>query len=1009
MVDNGGNDIELEVLEKLSCSNEYNHWSTRQPPPHYMQTKEEEKAAKRNLNRISCYIVVDGAPPVLYAGRSDGGLVLFRLTPRNQFGGAAKGERREEVISTSNPHRGGVQCLGHSNHSAKTSGAGSIGGDDDNVTRSLLASGGLDHTVKIWDIHSDTPGRESCLQTLTDSHGTVTAVAFARDGSILACSRDGKLRVYRAQKGRGLLLNPFFCCVRTLDLSTCVPAPPEGINKPSVPLLRPALATLWPTCMVMSGGEEWSSYVGTSEGGVIALNRTLPSISRQYMYNKDKEDKDIASGNNTNNNNAYTVGGSTVKGLVVKQIPANELRVSKIWQQLHRLGVTSLMVVPEHGLLGSLGADGCCRIMDLLRCTLIISINHPASTHQITYTGIAWDLQHEQLALCDSLGYIEVWNAYTERLLLRVPLTTELTLQSKKVKQRGVPEPTLSCMHSSNTDGVIYALSKDLGYVYQWRICESRRCTVIGNHRDAVTSILVLKDQPVTSTSTSSNGNKHIKRISNHSETLTDNPLLNDAILEPVDQYTSRGRRSRDSNTIQKSSTHNNSTSTAPASGDIGLSLVSTSLDGTLRAWELHGLGEKWTSHATVSSGKRRSYSSASDERSSSLELLCTCLLPGNESTPIMVAGTELGSVQFWQLSTGACTSFEAHKNSVSAVASCLHEVYGTVMLTTGSFDSDIGIWAIYTKDGKTQGRLPKLERMLRQTHGRPPTSTSTPANGTLPASYMPISTASEVIALCFVGRKGLFASGGNDGFIRCWDFTAGTLVAETHLTEQDADMDPHAVTCLVTHNFTLVAGHDNGFVSCWDMKEVCDVASGCGNGARPLPLYVFKPHNTTITAICVVPPAGEDVGRLITCCGDVEGSSMCKIWCGSMLGLAERCNDTDQHNAFATMSITNNSSMQEERRTPQLIREIQQTGAEFTCAAYVNTGEQETNTSTNQHAPNASVTVSNNMTSALEKGGSANLLLFLGCRNGDILEVSLSLNNDSILQTMSSISLCYA
>src|SRR5262249_57304655 len=61
----------------------------------------------------------------------------------------------------------------------------------------ILASGGDDNAIKLWDIASGRP-----LATLAGHQGTVTSVAFAPSGDRLASgSLDGTVRIWSLRRG----------------------------------------------------------------------------------------------------------------------------------------------------------------------------------------------------------------------------------------------------------------------------------------------------------------------------------------------------------------------------------------------------------------------------------------------------------------------------------------------------------------------------------------------------------------------------------------------------------------------------------------------------------------------------------------------------------------------------------------------------------------------------------------------------------------------------------------
>ena len=88
--------------------------------------------------RPSIVLAVGTKHKTLRGTQSNGTMVLWRMLPRNVFGGANKNDRMEEALDTSFPHKGAVTCLAHTPLGTY----GSLGGP-------LLFSGSTDHTIKV--------------------------------------------------------------------------------------------------------------------------------------------------------------------------------------------------------------------------------------------------------------------------------------------------------------------------------------------------------------------------------------------------------------------------------------------------------------------------------------------------------------------------------------------------------------------------------------------------------------------------------------------------------------------------------------------------------------------------------------------------------------------------------------------------------------------------------------------------------------------------------------------
>ncbi|CAM9586393.1 unnamed protein product [Chrysoparadoxa australica] len=432
--------IEIEVVEKLhytgDSAGKLAHWSRTASKPRYMRTREESNEAGHQTT-FTCFTLAEKVMSdhdTMFSGRSDGSIVFWRLTPRNQFGGSAKGERREEALTTNSPHRGAVACLAFT----RTGSYASLG-------HPLLFSGGGDHAIKVWNAWADKSLKERCIQTIAAHNGSLTALEFTEDASLVSCSRDGNICIWRAQGGRKLMLNPFFCCVKTLSLSG------RGYNG----------SLTWPTTLAVEGGEEWMLYVGDSGGAVSVFMRKLPPAMER----------------------TYLTGGTQVVGLHVEQLPDREVTLDREWRHLHTMGITEFKLVPEHNFLVSISADGDCKILDYLQGALLITISNPRHT---IYSGVAWDLLQEQLVLVDQKGWMEIWNTYTERVLM---LKHVANAKPSAGPRRGQAVVALSGLHTSKTDGLMHGAAPNQDCFFRWRTYKNEEYVEFGAHSDEVVAM----------------------------------------------------------------------------------------------------------------------------------------------------------------------------------------------------------------------------------------------------------------------------------------------------------------------------------------------------------------------------------------------------------------------------------------------------------------------------------------------------------------------------------------
>lgn len=108
--------------------------------------------------------------------------------------------RRFGSSSTAHSHTGRVNSV-------------TFAGTDD----SLLISGGLDCTVRIWDTKSSSSGSQKPVQVLSEARDSVTSVAV-HGAEIITGSVDGRVRTYDIRAGR-CLTDVFPASVTSLSLS----------------------------------------------------------------------------------------------------------------------------------------------------------------------------------------------------------------------------------------------------------------------------------------------------------------------------------------------------------------------------------------------------------------------------------------------------------------------------------------------------------------------------------------------------------------------------------------------------------------------------------------------------------------------------------------------------------------------------------------------------------------------------------------------------------------------
>jgi WD40 repeat protein len=279
------------------------------------------------------------------------------------------------------------------------------------------------------------------VQVLEAHEGTVTAIVDGADGTIISASTDGCVKVWMVQAGRQLMLHPFFECASVVTLGR-----------------------VWVTALAMNTKHKWVCYAADSAGTVRLYHRAGGDKSHRIDY--------------------------------LAGVARGKLTLKQQWDHVHALGIHALFVVAERSFLISLSYDGTCKVLDASQGSLYLSVTNPR--RGAMYTSVCLNEQHDHLYLCDSIGFVEVWSAFTDRQLAvrNVALESELIdEEAQRASQRasvtlgGESNALLSrmCLWPS-VEGVI-ALSPRLGLCIAWQIQRSGCCRLLVGHDEAVIAL----------------------------------------------------------------------------------------------------------------------------------------------------------------------------------------------------------------------------------------------------------------------------------------------------------------------------------------------------------------------------------------------------------------------------------------------------------------------------------------------------------------------------------------
>jgi WD40 repeat protein len=395
-----------------------------------MKFEQIDQFASTNSSKYSCVSFVEGAHEkgdVLFVGSEHGKLYYF-LTGTLLH--------RQEPLSRGpqtlpqDDHGSEVLCLLHSKHKKICP----------NSSYGLLFSGSRDRTIKVWDINP-VRGGKSLVQTLFGHGGGVSALADGADGTILSCSVDGSLRMWAPQRGRSMMLNPFFDCSCTVQISK----------------------TLWLTALAIKPTGSWSCYVGDSSGSIEIFRKGAVGT--------------------------VTGGGPTNDG---QSVSFNNL-VSRVkrWEYMHDFGINHMQIIEDESFLISLSFDGTCRVSDATLGQTFYSITNP---RHCMYTGVSWAPLRASLFLVDELGNVEIYSTSSEKSVVHTQLYKPRNAKHQGDILSSHKDPILSYVLQYRDDQFFTLLrSKTDGEISLWQLYDDNLCIEFVGHEGAVVGIGFIK------------------------------------------------------------------------------------------------------------------------------------------------------------------------------------------------------------------------------------------------------------------------------------------------------------------------------------------------------------------------------------------------------------------------------------------------------------------------------------------------------------------------------------
>ena len=135
---------------------------------------------------------------------------------------------------------------------------------------------------------------------------------------------------------------------------------------------------------------------------------------------------------------------------------ADNLVLKCIWEKVHQLGISKLVIKIDTNFLVTLSFDCSCKVLDASTGCVVY---HLLNSHNCMYMGATWSLSGH-LYLCDELGFLEVFSSQKERNVACLPLL-----------QTGSGRRTENILGEHRDPGLLYVILSASVYVFTLSIC----------------------------------------------------------------------------------------------------------------------------------------------------------------------------------------------------------------------------------------------------------------------------------------------------------------------------------------------------------------------------------------------------------------------------------------------------------------------------------------------------------------------------------------------------------